>query len=114
MGRSRSKSRSQCEASNAKLPYFIPFIRPFRSYLFLFLVLLNDLICWRLQEPKQIAKKNTCQSAMRGVGPLSTTDSVFASHPVAPGSNFGVPEDSILTDINSLDVAEVNQQHCTA
>ena len=51
---------------------------------------------------------------MRGVGPLSTTDRVFAFHPVAPGSNFGVPEDSILTDINSLDVAEVNRQHCSA
>ena len=42
---------------------------------------------------------------MRGVGPLSTTDSVLASLPVAPGWIFGVPEDSILTEINSLDVA---------
>ena len=41
-------------------------------------------------------------------------DSVLTSHPVAPGSILGVPEDLFLTEINSLDVAEINRQHCTA
>ena len=41
-------------------------------------------------------------------------DSVLASHPAAPGSILAIPEDLFLTEINYLDVAEINRQHCTA
>ena len=41
-------------------------------------------------------------------------DSILASLPAAPGSILGVPEDLFLTEFNSLDVAEINRQHCTA
>ena len=39
---------------------------------------------------------------------------VLASHPAAPGSILGIPEDLYLTEINSIDVAEINWQHYTA
>ena len=44
-------------------------------------------------------------------GRRSTMDSVLASHPVAQGSILGIPaEDSFLTEIYSLDVAEFHRQ----
>ena len=39
-------------------------------------------------------------------------DSVLASHLAAQGSILGVPEDFFLTEINSLDVAEINRHIC--
>ena len=36
-------------------------------------------------------------------------NSVPASHPAALGSILGVPEDLFLTEINYLDVAEINR-----
>ena len=56
-----------------------------------------------------IGNKNTSVG-----GSHSTMDSVLDSHPVAPGSILGVSEDLFLTEINSLNVAEINRQHCTA
>ena len=47
-------------------------------------------------------------------GAHSTMESVLDSHPAAPGWILGVPEDLFLTEINSLNVAEINRQHCTA
>ena len=44
---------------------------------------------------------------MRRGGPHSTMDSVLAPHTSAPGLILGVPEDLFLTEIYSLDAAEV-------
>ena len=38
---------------------------------------------------------------------------VDASHPAAPVSILGFPEDLFVTEIYSLDVDEINQKHCT-
>ena len=46
-------------------------------------------------------------------GPHSTMDSALASHPGALGLILGIPGDLFLTEIFSLDVAEIHQQ-CTA